>query len=269
VSRDASHEHLPSVAGNEHGRRPRVGGLDSRLSQVVTAHAFAVTVLNVIHSLRARGLRRTLLFAVLGTAIPVLGELLAVNVLKVLRHHVRPQVGGVPLAIALGWYNVGYGTFAVMESITPAADPHKDRRSQALTPAAALAATTLDLSLDPFGLDLGLWEWSGDGRYASEIKGPNRKCGIPLLNFAGWIALTSSVTLAYQCLGPGDDAAGSSHSGDDGGPEAGRAAALLLLSYYLPVAAWATRGRRRKYLLYSAPFVAALLAALKGRSSTS
>jgi uncharacterized membrane protein len=245
-----------------------VGSLDSRLSQVATAHACTVTILNVMHSLRARGLRRTLLFAVLATAIPVLGELMAVNVLKVLRHHVGPQVGGVPLAIALGWYNIGYGTFAVMESITLVADPHKDRRNQALTPAAALAATSLDLSLDPFGLDLGLWEWSGDGRYASEIKGPNRKHGVPLLNFAGWIALTSSVTLAYQCLDPGDDA-GSSYSGDDGGPEAGRAAALLLLSYYLPVAAWATKGRRRRYLLYSAPFVAALWAALKGSSSTS
>jgi uncharacterized membrane protein len=246
-----------------------VSGLDPRLSKAISAHALIVAGLSFTHSLRVRGLRRTLLFAVLGTAIPVLGELLAVKVLKALRHHVRPQVGGVPLAIALGWYNVGYGTFAVMEGIMLAADPHKDRKSQALTPAAALAATSLDLSLDPFGLDLGLWEWSGDGRYASEIKGPNRKRGVPLLNFAGWIALTSSVSLAYQCLVPGDTAAGSSRSGDDGSPEAGRAAALLLLSYYLPVAAWATRGRRRRYLLYSAPFVAMLWAALKGRSSTS
>ena len=59
--------------------------------QTVTAHACTVTILNVIHSLRARGLRRTLLFAVLATAIPVLGELMAVDVLKVLRHHVGPR----------------------------------------------------------------------------------------------------------------------------------------------------------------------------------
>jgi hypothetical protein len=57
-------------------------------------------------------LHRTLLFAALGNAIPVLGELLAVNLLKVLRHHVRPQVAGVPLAIVLGWHNITYGTFA-------------------------------------------------------------------------------------------------------------------------------------------------------------
>ena len=60
-----------------------------------------MAALSVIHSLRTRGLRRTLLFAALGYGIPILGELLAVHVLKVLRHHVRPQVKGVPLAIAL------------------------------------------------------------------------------------------------------------------------------------------------------------------------
>jgi uncharacterized membrane protein len=78
-----------------------------------------VAALSVIHSLRTRGLRRTLLFAALGNAIPILGELLTVRVLKMLRHHVRPQVKGVPLAIALGWYNVGYGTLAIVKGIAP------------------------------------------------------------------------------------------------------------------------------------------------------
>ncbi|MBA3491640.1 MAG: hypothetical protein H0T55_06105, partial [Rubrobacteraceae bacterium] len=52
--------------------------LDPRLSKAVTAHSSIVAALNVIHSLRTRGLRRTLLFAALGNGIPVLGELLAV-----------------------------------------------------------------------------------------------------------------------------------------------------------------------------------------------
>ncbi len=238
-----------------------MGGLDPRLSKVITAYALVVAGLNVAHSLRARGLRRTLLFAVLGNAIPLLGELLAVNVLKVLRHHARPQVGGVPLAIALAWYNVGYGTFAVMESVLDATDPHEGKRSRALVPAASLAATSLDLLLDPAGLDLNLWQWRGDGLYAAELEGPNGKRGIPLLNFVGWVGLTTSVVLAYQRLNPG--AVGPSRSGAASGPEAGRRAALLLLFYYLPAAAWATKRRRRKYLLYSAPFSAALWATLK------
>jgi uncharacterized membrane protein len=234
-----------------------VGGLDPRLSKAVSAHALVVAGLSLTHSLRARGLRRTLLFAALGNAIPLLGELLAVNVLKLLRHHVQPQVGGVPLAIALGWYNVAYGTFAMMESILKVAGPREGNR--ALAPAAALAATSLDLLLDPAGLDLGLWQWSVDGPYAAEVEGPSGKRGVPLLNFAGWLGLTAGVTLAYQRLG----------SGGAGDPEVGRGAALLLLSYYLPAAAWAAKGRRREYLLYSAPFSAVLWAALKERPATS
>jgi uncharacterized membrane protein len=175
-----------------------VSELDPRVTKVVSAHSLIVAALNVIHSMRTWGVRGTLLFAALGNAIPILGELLAVRLLKILRHHARPQVSGVPLAIVLGWYNVGYGTLAVVKgSINYAADPHQGKESLAIARAVALAATTFDLLLDPFGLDLGLWEWSGGGPYASEVKGPNGKRGIPLLNFVGWLALTSGVTLAY------------------------------------------------------------------------
>src|ERR687898_656245 len=227
-----------------------MSGPDPRLSKAVTAHSSIVAALNVIHSLRTQSLRRTLLFAALGNGIPILGELLAIHVLKVLRHHVRPQVKGVPLAIALGWYNVGYGTLAIVKgTINNAADP-QGRKSLALAPATALAATSFDLLLDPFGLELGLWEWSGDGPYASEVKGPNGKRGVPLVNFAGWIALTTSVTLAYQRLETGHNAAYTCDPGDTSGPWAERDAALLLPSYYLPAAVWGLKRGKRKYLLY-------------------
>jgi uncharacterized membrane protein len=246
-----------------------VSHLDPRLSKVVTAHSSIVAALNVIHSLRTRGLRRTLLFAALGNAIPILGELLAVHVLKMIRHHARPQVKGVPLAIALGWYNVGYGTLAIVKgTINNAADP-QDTNNLALAPATALAATNLDLLLDPFGLALGLWEWSEDGLYACEVKGPNGKRGVPLLNFAGWLALTTGVTLAYQHLQIGGNGADAPDPEDSGSPGDERAAALLLLSYYLPAAVWALKQERRKYLLYSAPFATTLCAALKGRPAAS
>jgi uncharacterized membrane protein len=247
-----------------------VSELEPRLSKVVTAHSSIVAALSLLHSLRTRGLRRTLLFAALGNAIPILGELLAVHVLKVLRHHTQPQIRGVPLAIVLGWYNVGYGTLAMVQgNISDAADPQQCRKSLALVPAVALAATNFDLLLDPLGLDLNLWEWSEDSPYASEIKGPNGKRGVPLLNFVGWLALTTGVTLAYQRLqitGNVADAPDPEHSG---GPSSERAAALLLLFYYLPAALWALKQKRRKYLLYSAPFATTLCAALKGRSAAS
>ena len=240
-----------------------MSGPGHRLSGALTAHSLLGAGLSAAHSLRARGLRRTLLFGALGSGIPILGELLAVNVLKVLRHHARPQAGGVPLAIALGWYNVGYGTYAVMESIVGATGPHGDE-NPALVPATALAATSLDLLLDPCGLDVGLWEWNGDGPYASEVEGPNGYRGVPLLNYAGWISLLTSVTLAYQLLEPQRRATGAPGPWAAGGPQAGRGAALLLLSYYLPAAAWTLKQRRPKHLIYAAPFAAALWKALKG-----
>ena len=243
--------------------------LDPRVSKAVTAHSLIVAALNVVHSLRTRGLRRTLLYAALGNAIPILGELLAVHVLRMLRHHARPQVKGVPLAIALGWYNVGYGTLAMVKgTINDAADP-QGRKSRALAPATALAATSFDLVLDPFGLELGLWEWSEDGPYASEVKGPNRKRGVPLLNFAGWLALTTGVTLAYQRLQITGNVADAPDPEDSGGPGTERAAALLLLSYYLPAAVWALKQGRRKYMILSVPFATTLCAALKGRWAAS
>ena len=244
--------------------------LDPRLSKAVTAHSLIVATLSVVHSLRTRGLRRTLLFVALGNAIPILGEFLAVHVLRVLRHHARPQVKGVPLAIALGWYNVGYGTLAMVKGTSnDAADPHKGKESLAVAPAVALTATSFDLLLDPFGLDVGLWEWSKGGPYAPEVKGPNGERGVPLLNFAGWLALTTGVTLAYQHLETGRNTADPLDSEDSDAPGAERAAALLLLSYYLPAVVWALKRGRRKYIIFSAPFATTLCAALKGRSAAS
>ncbi len=91
--------------------------------------------LSVAHSLRVRGVRRTLLFAALGNAVPLSGEHLTVNVLKLRHHHVRPQVEGNPLAMALAWYNIVYGTFAVIESILDATDPAEGIQSRALASA--------------------------------------------------------------------------------------------------------------------------------------
>ena len=51
------------------------------MSAAVSAHSLLVAGLSLAHSLRTRRLRRTLLLAALGTAVPGLGELIAVHVL--------------------------------------------------------------------------------------------------------------------------------------------------------------------------------------------
>ena len=241
---------------------------DRRLSKVLTMHAFVQAGLGVAHSLRTRGLRRTLLFVALGHAIPALGEYVAVNVLALLRHRVEPRFAGVPAAVAVGWFNVGYGTFAVVESVLSHAGWDESRRRRALPPATALVAANLDLLLDPCGLDVGLWEWTQGGRYAAEVRGPNGRRGIPLVNFAGWLVLIASVVWAYLRLEP-TGAPARSRPETVGATEAGRGAAVLLLIYYLPAAMWAVRRRRWKYLVRSAPFLVILATALRGRAPSS
>ena len=245
-----------------------MGRLDPRLSKGIMAQAVVGASLSLAHSLWARGFRRTLRFSILGYAIPVAGEYSAVNVVKVLRHHIEPQAKGVPLAVALGWYNVGYGTFAMMESILNGTRFGKAERSGPLWLETTLVATSLDLLVDPFGLDLGLWEWNSGGPYATAIEGPNGRHGVPLLNFAGWLSIIASVMLAYQGSNLDGEAADCARSGGAGSRKAGRIAALLLLPYYLPAVAWALKRGRRRYLLYSAPFSAALCAALKGSATS-
>ena len=43
--------------------------LDPRVSKVVSAHSLIVAALNVIHSVRTRGVRGTLLFVALGLIV--------------------------------------------------------------------------------------------------------------------------------------------------------------------------------------------------------
>lgn len=272
-----------------------MGKLREWMPEALTAGALAGTGLTLAHSLWARGRRRTVVFAALGMGLPLASEFAATNMVRVVRHRTRPQVCGVPLA-AVAWYNIGYAAHAVVEDLLIRAGMStRARRWLAPTGTAALA-TSLDLLFDCFGLDMGLWEWRDGGPYAREIVGPNGKAGIPLTNFAGWVALTGGVSLGYELLA---EASGKRRRGsklpahvsvgtevpaicqrDDlakNGSErkiqitVGRTAALLLAPYYLAAAAWAIAQRKPKYLAYSALVPAALAASMtrwpqKGRS---
>jgi uncharacterized membrane protein len=208
------------------------------------------TGLTIAHSWRARGASRTALFGVLGVGLPVVAEYISINMLRDLRHHTYPQVKGIPLGAALGWYNIAYATFAMAESLLARREMTKKQRRWVLPVATATVATSLDLILDCMGLDQGLWEWTDGGPYASDIVGTNGKHGIPLVNFSGWLLLTSSVTWLYESLIK--DQPASTRSGRAGSPEAGGAAALLLLPYYAVAATWAIQRRKSKYLLTAA-----------------
>lgn len=231
-----------------------VDDADPKLSKILLAGAALGATLNLADAVRERGPRNALTLFFLGIGLPAIGEVLATGPLNLLRHRTRPRVAGVPVAILLGWYCAINGCLTVAERVLARLPVSESRRRVLLPLGAALVGTSLDLILDPCGLDVGLWEWRSDGRYAAEIEGPNGRSGVPVINYLGWISLVSGVVYVYEYLS------------DDDGPSGGsRVSGLLLLPYYLAAVAWAIRKRRFRYLLYSAAFPIALGVNLKQR----
>lgn len=226
----------------------------------ILAQAVIIAALATAHSLYVRGVRRTVLFAGFSLSLAVIGEAFAIHILQMLRHHTHPQIKGVPLGAVLGWYNISYAAFATVEGLMGARAAAM--RNGLLPMATASIATSLDLVMDCMGLDQGLWEWSRNGLYAPEIQGPNGKTGIPIINFLGWIALTSGVVLLY--LRAADTLMPLRIKSTNLNQRlARRGATLLLLPYYGEALVWAVGRRKFRYLLYSVLVPITLLVALR------
>ncbi len=223
--------------------------VDPRVSKAVLTVGALSATLNLADSVRTRGPLRAATFFALSTGTAAFGEALITGPFGLLRHRTKPRIRGVPVAILLLWYNVIYGVNAATARTLSRLPLTPDQRHEALPLGTSLAATSLDLAMDPFGLDAGLWEWKVDGAYAAEVRGANGQSGVPVLNYFGWLVLVMGVALGYVRLFP-NVRPGS------------RLPALLLLPYYLVPAAWAIRRRKPRYLLYSAPFALALYLSL-------
>lgn len=221
----------------------------SRLSKLSLALGVLGAALNLAVAVRTRGPRRAAVLLALGVGLPAAGEVLATGPLGLLRHRTRPRVAGVPVAVLLGWYCAISGSLSVAENALDHLPLEEADRERFLPFGAALVGASLDLILDPAGLDIGLWEWNGDGAYAREVEGANGRRGVPLVNYAGWLLLVAGVVSVHRRL-------------FEGRPPAGRLPALLLLPYYLAAAAWAIKRRRFRYLIYSAPFPGAFVLSL-------
>ncbi|MBW8485495.1 carotenoid biosynthesis protein [Actinomadura parmotrematis] len=83
----------------------------------------------------------------------------------------RPQIGGVPVIVALAWGGMGLAAHAVGAAAA---------RGVPRLVCGALALTAWDLFLDPQMLRLDLWRWHEPGPYR----------GVPLGNFAGWLLVS-------------------------------------------------------------------------------
>lgn len=92
----------------------------------------------------------------------------------------RPTLGGVPVLVPLAWFAMAA---PAREAAHGALGQRSSRASRLVGGAAAMVAW--DLFLDPQMVAEGYWRWERAGRYR----------GIPLSNFAGWLA-TAAVAMA-------------------------------------------------------------------------
>ena len=237
--------------------------VDPKISKSVLAYTLAHTVINVLWLTRRWGWRNGAQLSSIGVGLPALAEVWFSSIDKILRHRMEPRIFGVPLGIPLLLFNVIFGSLAATEPVLARLRLDEAQRETLLAPTTALVATSLDLVMDCYGLDEGLWEWNLDGPYASEIEGPNGRNGIPLLNYFGWVFLAVVVVLLFQYVTSDEEVASDEQPRRQPGVE--RLSVVMLLPYYLVSVVWAIKKRKLRYLLYSAIFPTMLTAALKLR----
>ena len=238
-----------------------MGNVDPKVSKSVLAYTLAHAIVNVLWLTRRWGWRNGAQLSAIGVGLPALAEIWFSSVDKILRHRMEPRILGVPLGIPLLLFNIIFGSVAAAEPVLARLRLNEAQRETLLAPTTALVATSLDLVMDCYGLDEGLWEWNLDGPYAAEIEGANGRNGIPLLNYFGWMFLAVVVVLLYQYVTSDEEVASDEQPRRR--PNVERLSIVMLLPYYLVSVIWAIKKRKARYLLYSVLFPTALIAALR------
>jgi uncharacterized membrane protein len=143
---------------------------------------------------QARGWRRGLRPLAIAGGIGAAAELIGVRSGRVFGRYrysdrLGPRVGGVPLLAGAAWALMARPAWVVAGRLA--------RRPAARVPLAAGALTAWDVFLDPRMVREGYWSWPAGGAYE----------GVPLSNFAGWLATSLAIFAAWSAL-EHDDADG-------------------------------------------------------------
>lgn len=145
------------------------------LAAVALAHALATWTLRSVAAL-----------FIGGAAIAFAAEVAVVR-LGLLRHHVRPRVAGVPLAVVPAWPATVYAFYRAASLVVPAGV-----EAAAL---AAVAATAFDVVADPLGVSAGHWS------YPDSPASRPRLGGVPWWNFVGWSAIVFATAMLPGAVG--------------------------------------------------------------------
>ena len=151
------------------------------------------------HAIYTLGLRHALIFLALAALISLAFEAAGVATGAVYGPYhytdrLGPKLFDVPLAVPMSWFMVIYPSYALANMLVDGrvvSQPHAGPgRTIGLAALSALAMTAWDMALDPQMVIAGHWVWHVEGAYF----------GIPVQNFAGWLATTLTVYLAYRAL---------------------------------------------------------------------
>lgn len=101
-----------------------------------------------------------------------------------------PHLATVPLVVPLAWFAMGVPAYAIAAAVVSASRLTGAAAVVGRAVIGALALTAWDLFLDPQMVGLGYWEWADPGPYR----------GIPLGNYAGWLAVSFVLMLVLSRL---------------------------------------------------------------------
>lgn len=150
-------------------------------------------VFAVFHAAAQLGVRSMLVF--LGVSFIVSFTFETIGVLTGLIYgpyyytdRLGPKLGVVPILIPLAWFMMMYSSHVVVQAIAGEKARPSIFASAWLSLLGAMAMTAWDLGMDPQMVARGHWVWTAGGAYF----------GIPVRNFAGWLATTFSVFFLYR-----------------------------------------------------------------------
>jgi putative membrane protein len=164
--------------------------LTHRRAALTSVVVVALTVAVVLFAADRWGWRRALVglaaVAGLGLAVEVLGTRTGFPFGRYdYTGALRPTVAGVPVVVTLAWFAMGLPAWATAGWVTTT--------GWARVAVGAVALTGWDLFLDPQMTREGYWRWPHGGAYR----------GVPLSNYAGWLAVSVIVMAVLGVLAPG------------------------------------------------------------------
>ena len=159
-----------------------------------------LTVFSLTHAAYALGWRHALVFFAITAVVSWAFEQVGVETGAVYgRYHytdvLGAKLGHVPILIPMAWFMMIYPSYVITNLIADGRAVGTRGgawRVALLAGLGALVMTAWDLVVDPIlsGPDVRAWIWQDGGPYFD----------IPAQNFAGWIATTFVVYLAYRLL---------------------------------------------------------------------